>query len=289
MANMATQIAVFNSQNHWLPAGTQTIFPISFAGNAQKTYLDPSHVKAKYVDTVTKAETMITTGVSLVSQFQLQILPAPVAAPNRILVIYRDTPYVAPEVNYIDYGTLDARALNLSALQELFCIQEINDRGTTGISSAGSSGTLFTFTQPPIQQGWPGCNIKYTANRVVPTDNMTAGATQFSPAIPVTNTGNPNAFIAPYTGIYRVHGNLVTTAGIALSLLVSGQEQRVIPSATSTGGNSVTSFYHETLLTAGATVGLVVFSGAPTVTLVGNLGTAGVATMLGFSLVARTA
>lgn len=142
---MATLLQTLDSQTHWIPAGTQTVFPLSFAGPAGRNYLSQSHVKVKLVDSVTKAETPILTGITFPSAQQIQILPAVPPAPNRVLVIYRDTPKQVPVVDYTFNALIDDASLDLSALQELFAVQEANDRVTVyaqGGPTASLAGVL---------------------------------------------------------------------------------------------------------------------------------------------------
>lgn len=117
---MSDPTLILYSQNHWIADDSgQTIWNFTFSDG----YIDQSYVKAYTMDGVTKTDLTIVPG-QFTGPYQLTITGI---QPGMTLVIYRDTPKVAPLVVYSTGARFNANNLDESNRQAIHCIQELAD------------------------------------------------------------------------------------------------------------------------------------------------------------------
>ena len=131
---MPTPTQQLLSQTIYTTDGLTSDWNFSFAGG----YLDASHVKAYYTDSLGARTDVL--AFTLSGPYQLHttyVLPA-----GLMLVIYRDTPKTAPIVDFTDGSGLTELALDTNARQAIMLAAEAADANvnTSTIGAAASAG-----------------------------------------------------------------------------------------------------------------------------------------------------
>ena len=132
---MPTPAQQLLSQTIYVTDGITSDWNFSFSNG----YLDPSHVKAYYLDSA-GVRTNIT-AFSLSGTYQLHT--ASVLPVGLTLVIYRDTPKTAPIVDFTDGSGLTELALDTNARQAVMLAAEASDANvyTTTVSAVEAANT----------------------------------------------------------------------------------------------------------------------------------------------------
>ena len=121
------------SINEYVCTGTQTEFEISFAGG----YLSRDHVVVLIGSSVDANNNLVDPeelSFTWVNDFSISISPAPAA--DKILRIYRNTPFDAPVVDFTDQSVLSETTLDANARQAVFLAAELRDRFGSAVDPA---------------------------------------------------------------------------------------------------------------------------------------------------------
>jgi hypothetical protein len=205
-----------------------------YAGNGSTTsfavpfpYLLKSHVRVylgyNLLDGTYTLELAETTGYTWTSGTAIQTVAAPAA--GQILTVIRQTPNSQQLVEWQDGSTLISTDLNTSDLQNLYVVQEQQDRNDTGITQSTAAKTTATAATTTAN------TASTNASTAVSTANT--ANTNSAAAVSTANTASTNASAAVTTA-----NTASTNASTALSTANTALTNS--STATTTANNAVT-------------------------------------------------
>jgi hypothetical protein len=185
-----------------------------YAGNGSTTsfavpfpYLLKAHVKVyigySLLNGTYTSELVDGTGFNWTSSTQIQAVVAP--ANGQTLTVVRKTPDSSQLVPWQDGSTLIAADLNTADLQNLYVVQEQQDRNDAGITQSTAAQTAATAATTAANTATSTANTALStantaltnANNAVTTSNT--ASTNASAAVSTANTANTNASAAVTT------------------------------------------------------------------------------------------
>ena len=179
-----------------------------YAGNGSTTsfavpfpYLLKAHVHVylgfNLLDGTFTTELAETTGFTWTSGTAIQAVAAPTS--GQTLTVVRQTPNSQQVVQYQDGSTLIADDLNTSDLQNLYVVQEQQDRNDSGITQSTAAKTAATTATTAATAATTAANTATsTANTALSTANTAlstanTASTNASGAVTTANTASTNA------------------------------------------------------------------------------------------------